>query len=173
MGRYSGHYEYISQLQFASTDVHCQLVETQGKSFIKNSSPSVSENVCPVPLVNEQVCVQLLTSAVFVALPALLLCAVLPPRAATAPAVQQSIDVSYPPGPQQQTRRTLLQRSDETEGQTVEQNRQTDGRTPYRYADPALHIIGLQVVPTNSRVPGAVHVHTHTRLMALCPGLPG
>ena len=28
-----------------------------------------------------------------------------------APAVQQSIDVSWPPGPQQQTRRTLLQRS--------------------------------------------------------------
>jgi len=73
MGRYSGHYEYISQLQFASTDVHCQLVETQGKSFIKNSSPSVSENVCQVPLVNEQVCVQLPTLAVFVALPALLL----------------------------------------------------------------------------------------------------
>jgi len=27
-------------------------------------------------------------------------------RAAAAPVVQQSIDVSYPPGPQQQTRRT-------------------------------------------------------------------
>jgi len=32
----------------------------------------------------------------------------LQPRAAAAPAVQQSIDISYLPGPQQQTRRTLL-----------------------------------------------------------------
>jgi len=32
-------------------------------------------------------------------------------RAAAAPAVQQSIDISYPSGPQQQTRRTLLQRA--------------------------------------------------------------
>jgi len=29
-------------------------------------------------------------------------------RAAAAPAVQQSIDISYPPGSQQQTHRTLL-----------------------------------------------------------------
>jgi len=39
----------------------------------------------------------------------LLLCEVLRPRAVAAPAVQQSIDISYPPGTQQQTRRTLLQ----------------------------------------------------------------
>jgi len=32
-------------------------------------------------------------------------------RAAAAPAVQQSIDISYLPDPQQQTRRTLLQRT--------------------------------------------------------------
>jgi len=37
------------------------------------------------------------------------------------------IDISCPPGPQQQTRRTLLQRS--IDG--------TDGRTPNRYMDPA------------------------------------
>jgi len=34
----------------------------------------------------------------------------LPAYAAAAPAVQQSIDISNPPGPQQQTRRTLPQR---------------------------------------------------------------
>jgi len=37
-----------------------------------------------------------------------------------APVVQQSIDISYPPDPQQQTRRTLLQRAN---------GGQTDGRT--------------------------------------------
>ena len=36
-------------------------------------------------------------------------------RAAAAPAVQQSIDISYPPGLQQQTRRKLLQRANETD----------------------------------------------------------
>jgi len=51
-------------------------------------------------------------------------------RAAAAPAVQQSIDISYPPGPQQQTRRTLLQRADGTA-------RRTDGQTPYRFIDHA------------------------------------
>ena len=40
------------------------------------------------------------------------------PRAAAAPAVQQSIDISYPPGPQQQTRRTLLQRANGTDRRT-------------------------------------------------------
>jgi len=48
----------------------------------------------------------------------LLLHAVLRPRAAAAPTVQQSIDI-YPPGPEQQTRRTLLQRANAT-------NRRTD-----------------------------------------------
>jgi len=48
-------------------------------------------------------------------------------------AVQQSIDISCPPGPQQQTRRTLLQRS------TAGTDRWKDGRTPYRYTDPAAY----------------------------------
>jgi len=39
-------------------------------------------------------------------------------HAAAAPAVQQSIDISYLLGPQQQTRRTLLQRANETDRQT-------------------------------------------------------
>jgi len=43
-------------------------------------------------------------------------------RAAATTAVQQSIDISYPPSPQQQTHRTLLQRTNGTD-------RQTDGRT--------------------------------------------
>jgi len=60
--------------------------------------------------------------------------AVLRPRAAAAPAVQQSIDISYPPGPQQQTRRTLLQRAD---GTARRADRQTDGQTPYRFIDHA------------------------------------
>jgi len=47
---------------------------------------------------------------------------------AAAPAVQQSIDISNPPGPQQQTHRTLLQRANGTE-------KRTDGRTPYRFQD--------------------------------------
>ena len=38
------------------------------------------------------------------------------PHAAAAPAVQQSIDVSYPPGPQQQTRHMLLQRANGMDG---------------------------------------------------------
>jgi len=32
------------------------------------------------------------------------------------PAVQQSIDISHPPGPRQQSRRTLLQRDRQTDG---------------------------------------------------------
>jgi len=43
------------------------------------------------------------------------------PYRCTAPAVRQSIDIVYPPGPQQQTRRTLLQR------RANEWDRQTDG----------------------------------------------
>jgi len=37
-------------------------------------------------------------------------------RAAAAPAVQQSMDVCCPPGPQQQTRRTPLQRDRQMDG---------------------------------------------------------
>jgi len=40
-----------------------------------------------------------------------------------------AIDISHPPGPQQQTRRIGMQRS--IDG--------TDGRTPYRYTDPATY----------------------------------
>ena len=48
--------------------------------------------------------------------------------------MQQSIDISCPLGPQQQTRRTLLQRSiDGTERQT---DGRTDGRTPNRCIEP-------------------------------------
>jgi len=47
--------------------------------------------------------------------PRLPLRAVLRPRVAAAPAVQQSIDISYLPGAQQQTRRTLLQRANGTD----------------------------------------------------------
>jgi len=49
--------------------------------------------------------------------PHLLLRAV--PHAAAAPATQQSIDIACPPVPQQQTRRTLLQRANGTDGRTV------------------------------------------------------
>ena len=53
--------------------------------------------------------------------------------AAVRRAAATSIDISCPPGPQQQTRRTLVQRSiDGTD-------RRTDGRTLYRHADPAAH----------------------------------
>ena len=58
--------------------------------------------------------------------PHLLLRAVLRPRAAAAPAVQRSSDTSYPPRPQQQTRRTLLQRANGTD-------RQTDGHRTVTY----------------------------------------
>jgi len=50
--------------------------------------------------------------------PHLLPRAVLWPRAAAAPAMQQSIDITYPPGPQQQTLRTLLQRANGTDKRT-------------------------------------------------------
>jgi len=64
-----------------------------------------------------EVCVQLPTSAVNVALPALLLCTVLRPCAAVAPGMQQSIDITptRQAGPQQQTRHTLLQWKNGTE----------------------------------------------------------
>jgi len=47
-------------------------------------------------------------SAVNVALPAFAGARRVASRTAAAHAVQQSIDISYPPGPQQQIRRTLL-----------------------------------------------------------------
>jgi len=44
-------------------------------------------------------------------------------------AVQQSIDISWPPGPQQQTRSSRLRRPDWTDGQ---RDGRTDGRTDAR-----------------------------------------
>ena len=67
----------------------------------------------------KQVCVQHPTSAVNVALPALLLHAML---------WSHSVDISYLLGPQQQTRRTLLRQANATD-------RQTDT------IDPALHTV--------------------------------
>ena len=55
-------------------------------------------------------------------------------RAAAAPAARQSIDISYLHSPQQQTCPKPLQRANGTD-------RQTDGRTPYRFIDPALHTV--------------------------------
>jgi len=65
------------------------------------------------------------------------------------PAVQQSIDISYPPRPQQQTRRTLLL-------QVTEWDRQTDGRTPYRFIDPAPHT--MRIAPPKLRPYGAIQI---------------
>jgi len=71
--------------------------------------------------------------------PHLLLRAVLRLRAAAAPAVQQAIDISYLPGPQQQTRRTMLQRANGTD-------RQTDRRTAYRFIDAARYSVRVERV---------------------------
>jgi len=46
--------------------------------------------------------------------------------------LQQSGDIACPLGSQQQTRRTLLWRANGTD-------RRIDGRTPYRFIDPAPH----------------------------------
>jgi len=54
------------------------------------------------------------------------------------PSVQQSIDISWPPGPQQQTRRRGVQRPDKTDRQT---DREADGRMPESWMDPAPHTI--------------------------------
>ena len=63
----------------------------------------------------------------------LLLSAVLRRRCCWAPTVLQSIDVSCPPGAQQQTTSSgVLRANNGTDGQT-------DGRTPDRYIDPAAH----------------------------------
>jgi len=59
----------------------------------------------------EQVCIQLPTSAVNVTPPAFAAACC----AAPSPAMQQSIDISYPPGFQQQTRHMLLQQAYGTE----------------------------------------------------------
>jgi len=64
--------------------------------------------------------------------PHVLLCAVLWIRAAAAPARQQSIDMSYLPGPQQQTYRMLLLQANGPDRWTLD-------------IDPALHT--LQAVP--------------------------
>jgi len=63
---------------------------------------------------------------------------VLPPSSLATPAMQQSIDIACPPGPQQQTR------SSGNVAVSPCWDRQTDKRTPYRYIDPALH---MRVVP--------------------------
>jgi len=67
--------------------------------------------------------------------PHLLLRAVLRPRAAATPAVQQSIDISYPPGPQQQT-----------------------CRTPYRFIDPVPHTV--QAAPITAKLQ-QIYVFVH------------
>jgi len=51
-------------------------------------------------------------------------------RAAATTAVQQSIDISYPPSPQQQTRRTLLQRTNGIDRRTDGHRAVTD-RAPH------------------------------------------
>jgi len=58
---------------------------------------------------SKQICVQLSTDAKNVALPAFARCM---------PLLQQSIDISCPPDPRQQTRRTLLQPANGTDGRT-------------------------------------------------------
>jgi len=46
-------------------------------------------------------------------------------------AARAAVDITCPPGPQQQSRRTMLLRS------IAGTDRRTDRRTPYRYVDPA------------------------------------
>jgi len=54
--------------------------------------------------------------------PHLLLSAVLRPCAAAAPAVMRSTDISYPPTPQQQTRRTLLRAAADERDRQVDEH---------------------------------------------------
>jgi len=68
----------------------------------------------------------------------LLLHAMLRHRAAATLAMHQWIDISYPPGAQQQTRRTLLQLA-----------KRTDRGTPYRSIDTASHT--MRALPTKRR----------------------
>jgi len=83
-----------------------------------------TEVTSAVDRILEQVRAQLPTYADNVAL--------LPFAAEHWPYTTMAIDISCRLGPQQQTHRTMLQREDETD-------RQTNGRTPYRYANPAPH----------------------------------
>ena len=82
-------------------------------------------------------------------------------HAAATSAVQQSTDIFYQPGPQQQTRRALPQRTNET-------YRQTDGRKPNRFTDPVLRskkskskrIIAVGDLPHRYRNSHAIWDHT-------------
>jgi len=97
-----------------------------------------------------QVCVQLPTYADYVALPAFALRTPILLRAG-----QQSIDVSCAPGPRQQICRQT--------------DRQTDGRTPFRYTDHAPHT--MRAVPrmwTLSR-----HIHVFPCTCIIVPWLGG
>jgi len=84
-----------------------------------------------------EVCAQFPMSAVNVHYSHLLLHTMLWPCAAVALAVQQSINIPYPPGPgpQQQTCCMLLQQANGTDGWTL-----------YHHTDPALH--SMWTVPT-------------------------
>jgi len=63
------------------------------------------------------------------------------------PAVQQSIDISYPPSPQQQTCSSGVRRPDGTDRQTDRQtDGQTDGQTPDICINHAVH--AMRTVPT-------------------------
>ena len=55
--------------------------------------------------------------------------------------MQQSIDISHPPGPQQQTSRC---------GYCAMAHAGTDGRALYRYIDPAPHTRPMREVPINA-----------------------
>jgi len=79
-------------------------------------------------------------------------------------AVPQSIDIDIccKPGPQQQTRRTLLQRADKTD-------RRTDRRTPYRYIDPAPHGVNNESSLTCSEQDCKLVVATHRDRSRLSP----
>jgi len=67
----------------------------------------------------------------------------LPAFAAAVPAMQRLIDISYRPGSQQQTNCIMLQRANGRDGQTNEW-------TPYRFIDPALHI--MRTVPESQEI---------------------
>ena len=89
-------------------------------------------------------------------------------RCCWAPVVQQSTDISCPPGPQQQTCSSgLAAIGPRWVRQT---DRQTNGRTPYRYVDPAPHT--APVVPRNGKVKTQIsctHYYYYTCLMASFP----
>jgi len=58
----------------------------------------------------------------------------------------ESFDISCSPGPKQQTRSNAVRRANGTDRRA---NRHTDGRTPYRYIDPAPR--ALRAVPITGR----------------------